>query len=186
MADQHSVIKGLLGRGGSSLLTATIARSRGIEMGTHRWQALSPDLIASVEQVLGCLSQSMPVDWLEMTIRRTLIGEEVAAVPEWLTPVYRSPEALSFVGGAVTREEVSCALGIRAHHPSERYLGLAAVAVALSRMQDTLDTLSRRLNHEDGNLIVRMGRLAGVTIQSGEPTRMRRRVRLLLREHVNG
>lgn len=185
LADQLSVAKGLLGRGGSNLLTATVARSRGIEMGSHKWHALSPDLIASVEQVLGYLCHTAPVDWLEMAIRQTLIGEPVASVPDWLTSVYRSPDALSYIGHKVSREDVLPALGVRAHRPSERYLGLAAVAVALSRMQDTLDTLSRHLNEEDSNLLVRMGRLAGVTVQSGAPTRMRRRVRVLLREHLD-
>lgn len=154
-------------------------------MGTHKWHALSPDLIASVEQVLGYLRQPTPVDWLEMAIRQTLIGEPIASVPDWLAPVYRSPDAFSYIGRKVSREEVLPALGIRAHHPSERYLGLAAVAIAFSRMQDTLDTLSRHLNREDSHLLVRMGRLAGVTVQSGAPTRMRRRVRLLLKEHLD-
>ncbi len=184
--DQNSVAKGLLGRGGSALLAATVARARGFEVGQHKWHALSPDLIASVEQVLGFLAEGLPLDWLEIAVRKSLGGDPVASIPSWLTPVYQTPDALSFIGNSVQRVEVAPALGIRVRHPSKHYLGLAATALCLSRMQDTLDTLSRHLNIEERSLIVRMGRLAAVTVQPGAPTAMRRRIRALLKERYHG
>ena len=184
--DQSDIAKGLLGRGGSALIIATIARSRGIRMGERQWSVLAPDTIASVEQVLGFLDQETAMDWVEMAVHQALIGDPIASIPSWLRPIGDIPDALSAVGRATELRLVAPALGPNVAHPSDRAKGMAAVAVALSRMQDTLDTLSRILPDEDGCQLVRMGRLAAATVRAGEPTRMRAHIREKLKEFING
>jgi hypothetical protein len=184
--EQTEIAKGLLGRGGSALLLAATARSRGIRMGEHRWHVLPPDIVASVEQVLGFLDQETVLEWVEMAIHQALVGEPIASIPLWLKPIGEIPDALSVLGCATDQASLTPAFGPRMRHPSDRAKGIAAVAVALSRMQDTLDTLSRILPEEDGRQLIRMGRLAAATVRSGEPTRMRAHVREVVKGLVDG
>jgi hypothetical protein len=180
------IAKGLLGRGGNALIIATVARARGIRMSEHRWHVLAPDIVASVEQILGFLEHAPALDWLEIAVHQTLNGKPIASVPEWLKPIGQDPDTLSILGRATDSASLASALGFRGQHPSDRKKGLAAVAISLSRMQDTLDTLSRMLPEEGGRMLVRMGRLAAAVVRSGEPTKMRAHIREVLKELING
>ena len=184
---QLEMAKGLLGRGGSSLLVAAVARARGIRVGQRRWHVLAPDIVASVEQVLTFLEREQVSEaWLELAVHQALKGDAIASVPGWLRPVADREDALSLLGDRIATEELRSALGYRMCHPSQRQKGVAAVAIALSRMQDTLDTLCRMLSSTDGALLARMGRLAAARVEGGEPTRMRMRVREALKELTHG
>jgi hypothetical protein len=151
-----------------------------------RWSALSRELSAAVEQVLRFLEETPDFEVVQSAVLKTMSGEQVAAEPKWTRSICRDPEILYRAGGALDDTFLTPALGKRVSKLTPRIKGLAGMAVALCRNQDTISTLAEKLPKEDARLMVRMARLAQATVGPGEPSTMRGRLRALLGELEGG
>jgi hypothetical protein len=180
---QHDMLKALLGRGGAMLTLAAVAYSRGYRPETvGQWVVLSKEMQAQAEQILSAVARNPFPEVLEQALECALTSSSQTALPSWLLPIYREPSALSFIGCNMEIQKLHASLGNVRSAPSDREKGLAATALALCRLQDTLHSLSRRMpSFEDERMLMRMGRLAYVRAAGGEPSAMRAEIRRLLK-----
>jgi hypothetical protein len=178
----RDVLERLLGRGSTMLTLAVVAYSRGFRPATvGQWNVLSKEMQAAAEQILSAVASNPFPKVLEQALTFALAPLSETAVPSWLSPIYRDPSALSAVGRAFETARLTASLGEQRIAPSDREKGLAAVALALCRLQDTLASLSRRLpSVEEAVRLMRMGRLAYVRAGGGEPSAARTEIRKLL------
>ncbi len=172
----------LLGRGGRILGLAALAHAQGRRQGAEPWHVLPADTVAAAEEVLLALEEELDPALLEAVIRAAMSEKPATAAPSWAEPLWRDPGALSRVGAAVDSKRLAPAFGPRLPDPSDREKGLAALAVALCRSVDGLRALAERLPEEDRDLALRMTYLAGVTVEPGDPSRMRAEMRRILKE----
>ncbi|MCP4679629.1 MAG: hypothetical protein GY854_29885 [Deltaproteobacteria bacterium] len=172
----------LLGRGGRILGLAALAHAQGRRPGSEPWHVLSADTVAAAEEVLIALEKEMDPALLEAVVRAAMGEKPATAAPSWAEPFWRDPQALSRIGAAVDSKCLAPAFGPRLPEPSDREKGLAALAVALCRSVDGLRALAEHLSEEERELVLRMTYLAGVTVEPGEPSRMRADMRRILKE----
>ena len=183
---EQEVVKGLLGRGGTVLGIAAMAHARGHRTMVGRWSALSRETRAAVEQVLGVLEQTRDFDIIHCAVMKTMSNEKVVAPPKWAKAIAQDPEILARLGSALNDASVKPALGQGDRALTPRQKGLAAMAVALCRNQDTLLALAESMPEEDASVMMRMARLAQATVAPGEPSSVRGRLRALLKELRGG
>jgi hypothetical protein len=152
------------------------------------WYVLSPHIRASAEELLLHLEKYAHVDenMLESVIIAAMDEPPCTAAPCWAEPLWADSDALAFVGASFSRPELVSALGQNRSSATPRHRGLAAVAIALSRGLDGLRSLAEKLPISDGRLIVKMGYLASCTVSPTEPSRVRYRIKKLLREFKCG
>lgn len=174
--------KGLLGRGGAMLTLAAAAYARGHRAGRDKWFALSPQMIASVEQVLFVLEGSVPPGYLAAAVERAMDGHPVTAIPRWARPIADHGDALPELGRALQEPLTAKALPPKTRDLDDRARGLAGLAVAFCRSRDTLKAIAACLPPEDADAVLRMARLAQATVSSGEPSRMRAALKRRLKE----
>ena len=182
-ADRHrETLKGLLGRGGTVLTLAVLARAGSRDGQRMPLSSLAPEMRAAVDQVRRVLETAPASDTLSAAIAHALSYEPAVALPTWLRPVLKDPGSLSRLGAAFEVSDLQTSLGPCRSAPSDREKGPAALAVALCRRQDTLSTLAARFASEtDGALLSVMGRLAAVTASPGEPSTVCGTVRRILK-----
>jgi hypothetical protein len=103
------------------------------------------------------------------------------AAPPWTAQLLAREGALSRVGNRIDPLELAPALapGVTAADLSARVRGLAALAVGLCRSSDRIDAVCRELAPDEQRVLRRMSRLAGVRVEPGQPTRVRREIRSL-------
>ncbi len=174
----------LLGRGGRTLGLAAIAHARGQQSGRGPWHVLSADTIAAAEEVLSALEQQPDPVLLEAAVRAAMSPKPATAAPTWAAPLWRDPMMLSRVGASLETSQLSSALGLKQTDPSDREKGLAALAVALSRSLDALRAFADYLPEDDRDCVFRMGCLASVSVEPGEPSGLRARLRHVLKKAV--
>ena len=181
--EYRETLKGLLSRGGTVLTLAVLARA-GSQEGRHAVLAsLTPEMRAATEQVGRVLETAYKSEALKAALEHALSLSPAVALPDWLRPVLRNSRALSHLGASFNVSDLRSALGRRRTSPSDREKGIAALATALCRQQDTLSTLAGRFPEErEGALLLAMGRLAAVTASPGEPSTVRGTVRRILKE----
>jgi hypothetical protein len=182
----QNVVKGLLGRGGAALGIAAMAHARGHRTMAGKWSALSLEMRAAVEQVLGVLEKSTDLDVVRYAVMKTMSNEQVAAPPKWAKAIVQDPELLAQLGSDLDDALLNAAIGRGGHALTPRQRGMAGMAVALCRNQDTLMALAEGMPGGDGRAMMRMARLAQATVAPGEPSSMRRRLRALLKERQSG
>ncbi len=174
----------LLGRGGRTLGLAAVAHARGQQPGQGPWHVLSADTIAAAEEVLSALAQQPDPALLEAAVRAAMGPKPATAAPSWAAPLWRDPMMLSRVGALFETSQLSSALGPKQTDPSDREKGLAALAVALSRSLDALRAFAEYLAEDDQDSVFRMGCLASVSVEPGEPSELRTELRRLLKENT--
>lgn len=179
----QETLKGLLARGGAALTLAVVAHSKIIEdRGREPWQVLSPEIVAAAEQAYAALAVDPDPALLALALQSALCRRPMTALPEWMAPITREPACVSYLGRHVQDSKLTPALGRLRSASSDREKGLAALALALCRRQDTLRTLASRLPETtDARLLTRMGLLAYVLAVPGEPSAMRGEVRKLIK-----
>ncbi len=178
----REALRELLARGGAALTLAVISFSNRDANGEREpWSVLSPELIAGAEQIGAAVAACEAEEALALAVQSALAPARTA-LPEWLTPTLTEPKCLSFVGRNTGDFDLLAALGPGRVASSDRERGLAALALALCRRQDTLLTLASRLpESSETRLLIRMGRLANVTAAPGEPSKLRSALRRRLK-----
>ncbi len=179
-------LKALLSRGGAILAAAVAAYSRGITPNTPKqWSVLSPSNRAAIEEILEVLSLGVSHLDLKQALQSSFSKYPNTSLPLWIVPVYQEENILSVIGQNWKTSDLKIALGVSRSNPSDREKGLAAVAIALCRLHDTLLTLSYRLPSEEGSLLIRMGRLAGVLAEPSFPSNFRNRIKIILKGTIS-
>ena len=181
---EQEVLKGLLGRGGTALGIAAMAHARGHSTSDCKWSSLSREITAAAEQVLWVLEDSPDFDMVHLAVMKAMSEDKVAALPKWALPLGQDPELVTRLGDALDEALLNPAIGSGDRPLTPRLKGLAGVAVALCRNQDTLSALAEKLPKADSRVMVRMARLAGATVGPGEPSSMRARLRAMLKEQT--
>ena len=99
-ADEHrDILKGLLARGGAALTFAVISYSNSNTEGRRiPRNVISPEIAAAAEQAFFTVAAGPPPEVLERALQYALNPEPMTALPTWLTPVFRAPSCLSFIG----------------------------------------------------------------------------------------
>ncbi len=182
----QEVIGRLLARGGQPLALAALAKSRGQRAGQGPWYGLSGQLKAAAEELLFVLDQEPDPHALELALRAAMDQRPATAAPSWIAPLGRVPDILEKIGAELDDQLIAPALGSSQKEVKGRERGLAGLAVAFSRSLDTRQAVAERLeSSEDRELFLRMGCLAQVNSGPGQPTKVRARIKLLLRKEAN-
>lgn len=165
----------LLSRGGRILGLAAAALSAGQGPGGP-WYALSPETLASVEEILHLLCSCRDDAAMEQAISRGLTPLPTSA-PAWTRHWTQSPKALAALSRVAPRESVAAAFRPGQGPRDDIDHGLAALAVALCRSPDALNALAAFFPEEVGTRLERLGRLAHAQAEPGVPSRLRRLLR---------
>lgn len=171
----------LLGRGGRVLGLAALAHARGQQAGVGPWYVLGPELVAVAEQVLSILEEGGEPESVAAAIGAAMGPEPATAPPAWTAQLLLRERALARVGQRIEPRELAPALarGASADELDPRTCGLAALAVGLCRSVDRIEAVCRQLEPDEQRALRRMSRLAGVQVEPGQPTRVRRAIRRL-------
>lgn len=161
---------------------AALAYTRGQRSGQGPWFVLPPEMVSATEEILVALERGPGAEAMAAAVGSAMGPEPATAAPAWAAPLVEDPDALATVGRGVECGDLVPALPAarEAHRLSDRHAGLAAVAIAFCRSVDVVGDLSQRLELEDGASLERMSRLAGTTVEPGQPTRVRRAIKRLL------
>ncbi len=173
MSNREAVSR-LLGRGGRVLVTAAVAHSRGHRAGASRWNVLSRENIAATDQILRVIEDGVDPRDMAVAIESAMGKEPATAPPSWANRVWDEPGIISEIGAAVGDSI------LRPATVGDREKGLAALAIAICRSMDGAEALAARLPAGDGEQFLRMARLAQATVEAGEPSGMRSRIRVFL------
>lgn len=173
MSDRDAVSR-LLGRGGRVLVTAAVAHARGYRAGANRWNVLSLENIAATEQILRVIEDGVEPRDMAVAIESAIDKKPATAPPSWANRVWTEPDIISKIGSAMEDPILPTAAG------DDREKGLAALAIAMCRSMDGVQALAARLREGDGKKLLRMARLAQATVEAGEPSEMRSKIRVFL------
>ena len=173
MSNRDAVSR-LLGRGGRVLAIAAVAHARGYRAGANRWNVLSRENIAATEQILRVIEDGVDPRDMAVAIESAMGKEPATAPPSWASRVWAEPDIIPVIGAVVDDPILPLATG------DDREKGLAALAIAMCRSMDGVEALAARLRGGDGEQLLRMARLAQATVEAGEPSEMRSRIRALL------
>ncbi len=175
----RDAVSRLLGRGGRVLVTAAVSHARGARAGATRWNVLAPENVAATEQILRVIEDGVDPRDMAVAIESAMGEKPATAPPSWANRVWAEPDVISKIGAAVDDPILSHRTG-RASTPTDREKGLAALAIAMCRSMDGAEALAARLCKGDGEQLLRMARLAQATVEAGEPSGMRSKIRALL------
>ncbi|MCU0664802.1 MAG: hypothetical protein MUC50_21075 [Myxococcota bacterium] len=165
----------LLGRGGRILGLAAAALSCGQGPGGP-WYALPPETLAAVEEILHLLCSCRDDAAMEQAMTRGLLPFPTSA-PAFARTLVESPQSIAALAHVVHRDLISAAFGQGEGPKDDLDHGLAALAVALCRSPDALSALAAFLPDDVGSRLERLGRLAHVQAEPGQPSRVRHLLR---------
>jgi hypothetical protein len=172
----------LLGRGGEALGLAAVAHARGQWAGRGPWFVLTPELSGAAEEILASLEERPSPRLLRTVIKAVMRDKPATAAPGWATPLVDDQSILSGLGASIEIEKLRPALGTLAGDLTAQQKGLAAFAVALCRNLDSLYALAELLPREYREQFTRMGTLAHVLVEPGDPMNMRADLKERLKE----
>ena len=155
-------------------MTAAVAHARGYRAGANRWNVLSEENIAATDQILRVIEDGVAPRDMAVAIESAIEKKPATAPPSWANRVWAEPDVIPEIGAAVDDSILPSAAG------DDREKGLAALAIATCRSLDGAEALAVRLPGEDDEKLLRMARLAQATVEAGEPSEMRSRIRALL------
>ncbi len=164
------------------LTLAATARARGRRAARDRWYALCPQMIAAAEQVLLVLEGGVAPELLTVAVQKAMTDEPVTAVPKWALPLTEHPESIALLGKDIDQRLIRAALPSETPSLDEHSIGLAALAVAFCRSQDSLRALAGHLPEGDARTVLRRARLAQATVSAGEPSKTRGELKRRMRE----
>jgi hypothetical protein len=178
--------KRLLGRGGRIFGLAAVAHANGRRAGEGDWNVLCPQITTAAEEVLLHLEGGVDVELLEGVVSAALGDVPAVASPAWALPLVRDPGLLSRVGTAFEEDDLRSALGPDLSNPSGRDKGLAALAVGFAHSRDSLRALVVDFSSEDRAIVLRMACLASVTVVPKEPSRIRNKIKQIVKQADRG
>jgi hypothetical protein len=173
----------LLARGGRALGVAAIAHARGQRAGKGPWHALSREIAAAAEQVLGALEEDVSQRALGAAVGAAMGEAPATSEPAWARALIGDPDAFARIGRGA---EAAWPPDFPVEKPAgERERGVAITALALCRSVDAARALAIRLPRSDGDALVRWARLLQALARPGEPSTVREAVRRALAEEAN-
>lgn len=184
---QNDTASRLLARGGEVFSLALMAHLHESKE-PRRWNALTPDTLAAVEEIRAALTASPDPLKVEPVIRASMSPGPVVIPPPWCRALWEVPGLFCKIGEAFSAEELAFAFGplplSLSQKPGARALGIAAAAAALCRSLDGLHAVAAHLGEPDKTELLRRGHLAHSLAEPGRPSQIRRKLRRVIDEVI--